>query len=211
MTAFSELLGFFSLWIAFLSSDCPQTIGTESYCPKTEVVFTQDGKEFPVKHTNTTIKLDKSAFSIAFIMPQSHEAEHKLYTTQIVADTDNSAFQYMIPGTKIDDTPTLGAGTGMATDRFNAYKELYLIKDGHHNFYYESPLKERGGAKLVETYNHNKIKLRWDISEIYEYRQKPYPISTMIFDTLYLTFFMDKNENKIIDKGEFYNVTLVFQ
>ncbi len=176
---------------------------------KTEVEFIQGEKHFLLENTNTEIQLKRDPFSIDFILKKSNEKKGEFYIMRFVAAQEDTYFKYMKEGTSVEETPILANGTSMATNENNSYNSLFLI-EGNHNFYYESPKNQRGGAKVIASYPGKKLKLRWYIPDIYEYRQTPYPFTELKGDKIFLIIFMDKDDDKIIDKGEYYKVTLNF-
>ncbi len=173
-----------------------------------EVIYVQGNNRFLLNAGNNTVSLKKETFSIEFMLRKSEKKE--THYARFVADTAPTYFEYMKPGMPLNDTPMLADGTSMATTEDNHYHSLYLIKDGNHNFFYESETENRGGAVLLGKYPKKILRLRWNIADVYEYAQTPYPFSQLKQDVLYMIVYIDKNSNYIIDEGEYYNVIIRF-
>lgn len=178
--------------------------------PKSEVELIQGDRHFPLTSVHSNVTLKREPFNIDFILKQSNEDEGEFHYARFVASSEELYFKYMKEGMDINETPVLADGTSMATNENNVYNSLFLI-EGNHNFYYASEDHQRGGAKVIKKYRNGKIKLRWYIPDIYEYRQTPYPFTQLKTDHLYLIAFFDKDNDRVIDKGEYYTITLTFE
>ena len=88
----------------------------------------------------------------------------------------------------------------MACDSNGLYEHLIFRDDAHHYFFYRNNDDKRG--ELIEK-KGDLFKLKFEIRKFWFYSQnKEVIIQNSKINKFYLVIFIDKNNNKIVDKSE---------
>ncbi len=175
--------------------------------------FKQGKNEFFVKERNEIIYLKKAPFTIYFNNKEYNWDNKKPYAAQIAITNKIENKKWFVEGNIADYDNVnlfLSAGTGMASSENNQYEKMYVEDDnGHHYLTYDTQEKINR-ATLVKNLGNGMHRLKWDI-DTYKFKHKEHPMKEMKFDVLYLMFFIDKNLNKIVEKGEYHVVDIHFK
>lgn len=164
----------------------------------------QNNKEIEIKGENAKIKIDKSKFSLRFYNKRYNPDAKELYAAQIAAFSDKSELDKCEIGMLEADIPYFSPGSGIAADRNNGYKELYLNNYGHHYLYY----KDTAYKRLNLLGESGKIlKLEFGIDKL-QYNDREVKLSDTDLEEFYLAIFIDRNLNGIIDDGELHKLTI---
>lgn len=172
----------------------------------TQLTVFQDGTEHPINNFSETIEVDRKKFSLRFYNKRYDSKNEKFYAAEITAFTDKSQFDKLGIGVPIADIPCFESGSGMAPDRSGKYESLIFNNEGNNYTFYEDAqskrlnlLKDTGGL----------LRLEFEINSLYFYPDgKKVSMSQTNLKEFYIAFFIDKNLNGTIDKGELNELTI---
>lgn len=160
------------------------------------------------------IEIARQAFSFVFPLRHYGKDEHNRHSARI-AGSGSNLFLELRDGTKIDETNhalvLFAPGTGMASDENGKYSVFFLEENhAHHYVVYSPDDKNAQRASMVQRLGPQESLVRFDINQI-RYDSETFQMTALPLKELYFVIFLDKNLNRVIDKGEAYRFTLVLR
>ncbi|MFC1884799.1 hypothetical protein ACFL2O_08515 [Thermodesulfobacteriota bacterium] len=168
-------------------------VDTKDYAgsPIMRAAFIQNGKTVSVNQSgnSSTLVLADEPFSI--LLPNDNEYR----AIQICASLDNRIYNQLAKSKKLQTVPCFRTGTGMAPSPKGSKRGWFLrIRKGKsHNYYPESRTVNGRKYRLIRiagmNYSKNKDKMK-DGSPVY------------------MIIFIDKNNNRVVDRNEYEFFTI---
>ena len=199
-----KLLKLITMVLAIVIAQACKTAEVNEHNFKTQLSVYQNNKNRPVKKLSKTIKLDKKPFSLRFYNKKYDPENKKFYTAQIAAFIEKSEFDKVKVGLAKNKLPCFSPGSGIAANKSGKYEFLYFNNEGHHYAYYKNSESKR--LRLLKNFG-NLLQLEFDINSM-AYNNKKVKINQTNLKEFYLAFFIDKNLNGIIEKGELNKLTI---
>lgn len=199
---FSNTKLIFSVLLIFGSS-CLTTKYRGTVVAPNEVVVFQDGKESVIRSDSQVMEITEDRFSIRFYNKKHYPEKEEFYAAQIAALTDEKAFRQIQIGQQMDDIPYFVRGSGMAADQ-EGYEVFFVYNEGHHYLYYENETNKR--LELIGQKGDN-WRFEFTVDSLWLNDEK-LPLQNEKIDELYLVILIDRNLNRVIDKGELSKLTL---
>ncbi|MEZ4829578.1 MAG: hypothetical protein R3C61_25325 [Bacteroidia bacterium] len=154
------------------------------------------------------VPLSKATFSIQF-QNTPYDPDKNLYgAAQIVAFSRSKDMTEVSSGIPVSNIPFYEPGTGLA----GPYDGGYLFVDepnGHHYIFYSTSASEPTRCDLLGNGPGNLLNLSYTVNNL-DFQGKMMSVKKWKSDYLYLVIFIDRNSNKIVDKGEFARVAIRF-
>ncbi|WMJ72819.1 hypothetical protein RCC89_06540 [Cytophagaceae bacterium ABcell3] len=196
-----------SLILAITLTQACKTLKTTSGNKQTNSIaltIFQSGKETPVKNYSETIEIYKKEFSLRFFNKKYDSENKKFYSAQIAAFMEKAEFDKIKEGMLTSDLPCFEPGSGMAPYRSGKYESLIFNNNGSHYAFYENSESKR--LNLLED-SGEYPKLEFEINSLF-YDNNEVNMTDTELEEFYIAFFIDKDLNGKIDKGELYKLTV---
>ena len=162
---------------------------------KRHAIFICQENQIISSNNRKKLTLKRKPFSILFSLKKYGDAN----VARIAAITSKKNLKKLKPGLDINEKSALGSGWAMACGS-NGYEYLIFRDDAHHYFFYQNKDDKRG--ELIEK-NGDLYKMKFEIRKFWFYYQnKEVAIQNSKINKFYLVIFIDRNNNKIIDKSE---------
>lgn len=191
----------------FASLSCWAT-NDSIYNAKVYILQDQDTERFYISDNIDTVKLLKKPFIIGVELETNLSSEIYYFAS---ASTNDLQFNKAKIGLKSSDVEYFGPGRSGAMYPDRACDFLMVNNngccDGFHYMRYTSPSDRTLNAISVE---NNKYELQWPIAELL-YAESMRTVEESIPNELYITIFIDKNLNNIIDETEIYNTIILLK
>lgn len=174
------------------------------------VYLQQEETVFSLSETIDTIRLSKKAFTIGVILEANPESELYFFGT---ASTNDQQFKKAEIGFKTSDVEYFGPGRSCAMYR-NKPCDFIVVNDSNDDgccdgFHYMQYSNDNRNLDSI-SFENNEYELAWPIEEIL-YNDAMLKVEESEPNLVYLTIFIDKNRNDIIDENEIYHTILLFQ
>ncbi len=168
------------------------------------VYVCQGEQEIPVTEVQSVVNIGAGEISIRFFNQPYDTESGRFNAMRIAAILDVSQIPPIRSGMPVDSVPCFRPGTGMACARSGRYNALIFNPNAHHYLYYENEESKRlrclGAVR-------EQLKLEFTVDSLSIWRQTESLTQTSV-DEFYLVFFNDKNLNKLIDDGEWGQLTI---
>ena len=177
--------------------------------PPTEaplLIITQNKVQHKLIAGTNTITLNRAPFDIEFTLNGYKAADDRIL--QFAAFKQQESLDFTSDGKKTFDIPYFTSNSGILRPRRGPYQYLYLNKEGHHLIFYEN--KSSSTADLVTELDEGGYELKWPIDSIFE-NKMAYPVSAIKYDQIFCVAFFDKNDNKVVDPGEYAKIEINFK
>lgn len=152
-----------------------------------------------------TIYLDRRGIEIQFYNKIYNSKRKKFYACQLAVFDNDKVFNQIEIGKNKNDLPCYSMGSGMAAEE-TGYESFFVNNYGHHYLYYENDSNSRINLlQKGKPYNKygfviNKLTINGIMQEI---TRSP-------IGTLFVSMFVDRNLNNIIEEGELGKAVLLF-
>lgn len=159
----------------------------------------QDGNRTEINDSDTTISIDKKAFTLEFLC-RKYDPENKLfYATGIAATQDVEEYKKVSVGPIAKDNKLFGYATGKSGYDDHEYETMYVDNRGHHYIFYSN--EDRKRATLVEEIVDDYVRVSWTVNS-FTINGVETPLDSTTIDQLYLLHYRDANLNDTIESGE---------
>lgn len=192
------------------------TNGCKSAKSITSVETSFSAKGMRIVQGNTVVNLDdeynvvplkKAPFSIQF-QNTEYNPDRNLYgATQIAAFSQPKNMSEVTSGINTSTISFFEPGTGLAGPYEGGY--LYVDEPNSHHFIYYSR-DENSRCTLLSEGVDDLLALSYTVNN-FNFGGKELSVKKWATDNIYLVIFIDKNSNKLVDKGEFARVAIRFQ
>jgi len=192
--------------IAFLLQSCSTLKISESkYSDICSTVYVfQNGIEVPIHSNSDTIQITKSKFTLRFYNKRYDSENKSFYATRIAAFYDTSNIPEMKTVMTIDSLDCFKPGTGLAATKNGGYESLHFNSNAHHYLYYQNEDSKRVNSIALSGDLH---KLEFEIDSL-NFMGHFTAMSEIQVGEFYLLLFSDRNNNRIVDEGEYKRLTI---
>ena len=181
-----------------------KTTNTTQETDSKKLTIFQNNTEIPIKNLSESVEIERKKFSLRFYNKKYNSENKEFYSAQIVAFIDKAEFDKIKIGISKSELPCFEPGSGMAPARSGKYESLIFNNSGHHYTFYENSESKR--LKLIDD-SEELLKLEFEINSLY-YDNKEVKMENTELKEFYIAFFIDRNLNGTIDKGELSKLTI---
>jgi len=192
--------------IAFVLQSCSTLKISESkYSDNCSTVYVfQNGIEVPIHSNSDTIQITKSKFTLRFYNKRYDSENKSFYATRIAAFYDTSNIPEMKTVMTIDSLDCFKPVTGLAATKNGGYESLHFNSNAHHYLYYQNEDSKRVNSIALSGDLH---KLEFEIDSL-NFMGHFTAMSEIQVGEFYLLLFSDRNNNRIVDEGEYKRLTI---
>lgn len=165
----------------------------------------QGDESILIDQAEQSITLKKDAFSIQFWNKAYQPKKNQFYAAQAVIISQD--IQDHFEGLSTDEVPYLASGTGFAAESNQNLSYPFYSNEGHQYLYYTSEKDRR--IDKVKKHNNGNI-YNWTIKGLWM-DEEDYDWKTIVTESIHLLFFIDSNQNDVMDKGEYFIIHIAFE
>ncbi len=152
-----------------------------------------------------SITLKKDTFSLQFWNKAYQPKKNQFYAAQAVIISQDIPDHF--EGLSLDEVSYFEPGTGFAADSDQNLSYPFFSNEGHQYLYYTSE-KDRRIDKIKKHENGNIY--NWTIKGLWM-DEENYNWETIVTDSIHILFFIDTNQNDVMDKGEYFIIDIIFE